>query len=118
MIGSVRRGDACRVVRRVVLRDLLRVSLVLAVAHGGVGCRREMRTVDQPGGAAPVTTSVKLDNFGYRPDDTKVAIFSADPGATVQVRTASGAVVFSIPTNGGSISSKGKDASSGDQVWW
>ena len=42
------------------------------------------------GGGEPVTTSIKLDNFGYRPDDTKVAIFSADPGATVQVRTPEG----------------------------
>jgi hypothetical protein len=92
--------------------------LLLTVVDGGVACRQETRTVDQPGGGAPVTTSVKLDNFGYRPDDAKVAIFSADPGATVQVRTASGAVVFAVPTNGGSISSKGKDASSGDQVWW
>jgi len=73
----------------------------------------------EPGGAAaPVTTSVKLDNFGYRPDDTKVAIFSADPGATVQVRTPAAEVVFRVPTDGGSIHSKGKDPGSGDQVWW
>jgi hypothetical protein len=98
--------------------SLRRASLLLAAASVVAVCRRDMRaTVDHQGGAARVTTSVKLDNFGYRPDDVKVAIFSADPGA-VQVRTRAGAVVFAVQTNGGSISSKGLDAPSGDQVWW
>jgi hypothetical protein len=40
-----------------------------------------------PGRVARVTTLVKLDNFGYRPDDIKLAIFTTNPGATVQVQT-------------------------------
>jgi endoglucanase len=104
-------------IRRVVLRKIL-VSSFLALAPGCVACTHEMpATVDQ-GGVLRVTTAVKLDNFGYRPDDMKVAIFSANPGSTVQVRTSGGTVVFAVPTNGGSISSKGKDPCSGDRVWW
>jgi endoglucanase len=61
---------------------------------------------------------VKIDHFGYRPDDTKVAVFTSDPGSAVQVRTAGGTAVFTVPTDGGSISRKGADAASGDQVWW
>ena len=41
-----------------------------------------------PAGAQPVSPQIKLDNFGYRPADAKVAIFTANPGATVQVRDA------------------------------
>jgi hypothetical protein len=93
--------------------------LFLAAAPSLSVCRRDLPdTVDHQGGAGRVTTSVKLDNFGYRPDDMKVAIFSANPGATVQVRTPAGAVAFAVPIDGGSISSKGKDASCGGQVWW
>ena len=65
-----------------------------------------------------MTASVKLDHFGYRPDDPKVAVFTSDPGSVVQVRTAGGAPVFTVPADGGSISRKGTDAASGDQVWW
>lgn len=68
--------------------------------------------------AAPVTTAIKLDNFGYRPGDAKVAVFSANPGAAVQVRTPAGAVVFSVPADGGSITAKGTDWSSGHSIWW
>ncbi len=68
--------------------------------------------------AAPVSYSIKLDHFGYRPAANKVAIFTADPGATVEVRNASDQVVFTIPSQGGSITSKGVDAHSGDTIWW
>jgi hypothetical protein len=69
--------------------------------------------------AAPVTTSIKLDNLGYRPLDPKVVIFTANPGATVQVRTPSNTVVFTVPTSGGTIVAKGQDGpSSNDTVWW
>ena len=72
-----------------------------------------------PAPAAPVTTSIKLDSLGYRPRDEKVAIFTANPGATVQVRTPAGSVVFTIPTSGGSITAKGQDGpASNDTVWW
>src|SRR5947207_15962650 len=59
--------------------------------------------------AAPVTPNIKMDNFGYRPGDIKVAIFTADPGATVQIRNTSDAIVFTVPSNGGSITSMGAD---------
>ena len=69
--------------------------------------------------AAPVTTEIKLDNFGYRTADTKVAVVSADPGAVVEIRDTADQLVFTIPTDGGSIASKGYDgANSGDTVWW
>ncbi len=68
---------------------------------------------------AAVTQTMKLDHFGYRPNDSKVAIFSANPGSTVQIRTTNDTVVYTIPTDGGSIQSKGTDsAPSGDTVWW
>ena len=69
---------------------------------------------------AQVSTVIKLDNFGYRPGDAKVAVFSADPGAAVEVRSADDdTVVFTVPADGGSIAAKGYDGqSSGDTVWW
>jgi hypothetical protein len=75
-------------------------------------------------GPAPFTwagtpsLSVKLDHFGYRPADRKIAVFTADPGATVQVRNLADTVLYTVPTDGGSISSQGADAHSGDNVWW
>ena len=67
-----------------------------------------------------VSPAIKLDHFGYRPGDAKVAVFTADPGSTVQVRdSATNAVVFTVPTSGGSIVAKGADGpSSFDTVWW
>jgi hypothetical protein len=68
--------------------------------------------------AAQVTQSIKFDHFGYRPNDVKVAIFTANPGATVQIRNTSDTVVYTIPTNGGSIVSMGAAGQpSGDTVW-
>ena len=81
------------------------------------GCRREPPVLARDSAGA-ITTSVKLDNFGYRPDDTKVAVFSVDPGGTVEVRTAGNVVALTVTADGGSISSKGLDAPSGDRVWW
>jgi hypothetical protein len=60
----------------------------------------------------------KLDHFGYRPGDVKVAVYTADPGPAVEARSVSGAVVFRVPADGGSIHGKGRDAASGDSVWW
>ena len=69
--------------------------------------------------AAPISHNIKLDHFGYRPDDAKIAVFSADPGATVEVRDLNDVVVMTIPTDGGSITAMGNDGSpSGDTVWW
>ena len=69
--------------------------------------------------AAPVSNDIKLDHFGYRPGDTKIAIFSANPGSTVEIRDAADTLVYRVPEDGGSIQSKGNDgAPSGDNVWW
>ncbi|MFO8006743.1 MAG: cellulase N-terminal Ig-like domain-containing protein, partial [Candidatus Brocadiia bacterium] len=69
--------------------------------------------------AAPVSMAIKMDYFGYRPSDTKIAIFTADPGSTVEVRDTSDNVLYTIPNDGGSITSKGfDDQPSGDDVWW
>jgi endoglucanase len=84
--------------------------------------------------ASSVTNSIKrspnilVDQLGYRPGDTKVAVIrnpkvgydasdSFSPGKTYQVRAASdGAVIFSgspAAWNGGAV-----EASSGDSGWW
>lgn len=69
--------------------------------------------------ALPVSQALKVDHFGYRPGDPKIAIASANPGATVQIRNLADGVVFTIPADGGSIVSKGADgAPSGDTIWW
>ena len=69
--------------------------------------------------AAPISHALKVDHFGYRPGDGKVAVISANPGSSVELRNAADAVVFRIPQDGGSIVSKGADgAPSGDTVWW
>jgi endoglucanase len=68
--------------------------------------------------AAPVSMAIKMDYFGYRPDDTKIAVLTADPGATVEVRTTADAVVYTVPTDGGSITYMGVEGQpSGDEVW-
>jgi endoglucanase len=95
--------------------------LVLSAGWGLLGCTRGLPDAG-PGSpeveVAQAVAPVKLDHFGYRPDDPKVAIFTSDPGSTVQVRTAAGAAVFAVPADGGSISGRGIDAGSGDHVWW
>lgn len=73
----------------------------------------------KPVGAAPVGQAIKLDHFGYRPNDVKIAVFSGNPGSVVEVRTTNDTVVLTIPDNGGSIVSKGYDGNpSGDTIWW
>jgi len=69
--------------------------------------------------SAPVSQAVKLDHFGYRTADTKVAIFTTDPGPVVEVRDTENLAVFLVPADGGSITDRGSDgAPSGDHVWW
>lgn len=75
-------------------------------------------TASRPGLAAPVHHAIKVDHFGYRPEDPKVAVFSANPGGTVEVRSAADALVMRVPADGGSIVAKGADSASGDSVWW
>ncbi len=76
----------------------------------------------------PPAGGIKVDHFGYRPADAKVAVVSADPGAAVEIRThvppeggnrTEGTVVFRIPVDGGSIAAQGVDGpSSGETLWW
>ena len=93
-------------------------GLVLTTALGLSGCGREARAIGDAHRAGVGRTAIKLDHFGYRPDDAKVAIFTADPGSTVQVRTDSGAVVFSVPGGGGSIRGREGDGCGAREVWW
>jgi hypothetical protein len=79
-------------------------------------------------GTVPYDAHIVVDQFGYRPGDTKVAVirnpqagFDATqkfvPGALYQVRRSNdGAVVFSgepVPWRGGEV-----EPSSGDSGWW
>ena len=80
--------------------------------------------------AAPGSQSefIKIDQFGYRPNDQKIAVMSDPqtgfnaalsftPGPTYEVRNwTTNAVVFSgtpVAWNGGATHSQ-----SGDKVWW
>lgn len=70
-------------------------------------------------GTPPVSPAVKVDHFGYRPTAAKIAIFNADPGASVEIRSAAGVTVLTVPGGGGSIAYRGEDGPpSGDEVWW
>jgi hypothetical protein len=69
--------------------------------------------------AAPIVGHIKIDNFGYRTTDTKIAYFTSNPGATVGVYNASTSVLaYTVPA--GNITSKGTDTTgiTGDTVWW
>lgn len=80
--------------------------------------------------ASPATTTqfIKIDQFGYRPNDQKIAVITNPvtgynnatpfaPGAVYEVRDwFSDAVIFTgsiTPWNGGAT-----QAQSGDEVWW
>jgi endoglucanase len=80
------------------------------------------------GATVPIAPQILVDQFGYRPDDAKVAVvrnpqvgFDKDakfePGTQYEVRRAGdGAIVIRGPVrawNGGSL-----EASSGDNGWW
>jgi hypothetical protein len=72
-------------------------------------------------GTAPAAVSrhIKVDHYGYRPADPKVAIVTSDPGANAEVRDTLGNIVFRIPQEGGSILFRGYDNTvSGDSIWW
>jgi len=67
---------------------------------------------------APVSMAIKLDYFGYRPADVKIAVLTANPGSTVQVLNTAGDVVYTVPTDGGSITYMGVEGQpTGDEVW-
>jgi hypothetical protein len=65
-----------------------------------------------------IQLAIKVNHFGYRPGDPKIAVVTADPGTVAELRRASdNALLFTVPAQGGSITSKGKDAQAGDSVW-
>lgn len=87
---------------------------------------RPLRGVTIPG-LPPVTSHICVDQFGYLPEGSKVAVIN-DPqrgydaadrytcGTTLELRTRSGATVFSGPAvawHGGAT-----DDDSGDRGWW
>ncbi|MES2630305.1 MAG: glycoside hydrolase family 9 protein [Bacteroidota bacterium] len=77
--------------------------------------------------AQTTDSHIKTDQYGYRPNDVKVAIISKaltgynapdsyTPGTTFQVKNIAGAVVFTgspVAWNSGNT-----HAQSGDKVWW
>ncbi|HTC19632.1 MAG TPA: glycoside hydrolase family 9 protein, partial [bacterium] len=69
--------------------------------------------------AYPLLGNIKVDHFGYRTGDTKIAYFTANPGASVEVLDANSNALILTSTN---VTDKGTDASSplmsGDHVWW
>ena len=73
-----------------------------------------------PSAVAEIGRSPGHNRGQYRPGDAKVAVFSADPGSSVEVRRASDdTVVYTVPGDGGAITFKGPDGMpSGDTVWW
>jgi endoglucanase len=69
--------------------------------------------------AASILGHIKIDNFGYRTTDYKIAYFTSNPGTTVGVYNAStNALIYSVPA--ANITSQGTDATgiTGDTVWW
>ena len=71
--------------------------------------------------AASILGHIKIDNFGYRTADQKIAYFTANPGTTVGVYNASTSVLaYSVPA--GNITGPFTDSGaatwiSGDTVW-
>jgi len=69
--------------------------------------------------AASIAGNIKIDHFGYRTGDVKIAYFTANPGASVQLHDSSSNALVYTTTN---ITSLGPDTSSpliyGDSVWW
>ena len=85
---------------------------VAALLYLLLACVSTTRGSPWPGDA------VHINHLGYRPGDQKIAIVTADPASAAEIRRDSdGAVVFRVPADGGSISSKGRDAQAGENVW-
>ncbi len=62
--------------------------------------------------------TVHVDHFGYRPNDPKVAILTADPGAAgLELRKLDDTIVMHVPADGGSVTAQGLDPQSGDNIW-
>jgi endoglucanase len=107
-------------------KNLRRCAIVLLLAAATAWGRSPVA----PGmsGSIPFDAHLLVDQFGYRPQDPKIAVIrnpqvgydsavKFSPGSTYQLRRASdGAVVFSAqptPWLHGAV-----EASSGDQGWW
>lgn len=73
------------------------------------------------GAPVAITGTIKLDHFGYRVSDPKIAYFTADPGGRVEVRR-SGDDSPAYTVGAADIVDKGMDRGSplisGDHVWW
>ncbi len=71
--------------------------------------------------AATIAGHIKIDNFGYRTTDTKIAYFTQNPGTTVGVYNASTSVLaYSVPAaniTGPFTDSGATTWISGDTVW-
>src|ERR1019366_9727583 len=69
--------------------------------------------------AAPILGNIKIDHFGYRTGDTKIAYCTANPGTSIEVHDANTNALILTTT---SVTDKGNDTSSplmsGDHVWW
>jgi len=129
--APVRHGGPCHVAMRLQISMVLILTLARAACGpGAVGQERPAAAAPAAGmsRAIPFDRHILVDQFGYRPDDPKVAVIRDprtgydstahfSPGPTYQVRRATdGAVAFSgspVPWNRGSV-----EASSGDIGWW
>ena len=70
--------------------------------------------------AGAITNAVKLDHFGYRTGDPKLAYFTTNPGAAVEIHRASDNILM-LTVSGAGIVDRGQDTAnpliSGDHVW-
>jgi len=63
-----------------------------------------------------LSLAIKINNFGYRPEDSKVAVITQNPGSEVQIRRSSDdSIAWSVSSS--SITNKGQDEDSGDYCW-
>jgi endoglucanase len=120
----------------ILARAALSLGLLLSVAPAACGARvigeaqPPLHPIPAPGmsGTVVFDPHILVDQFGYRPDDTKVAVVRDPhvgydsarrftPGSSYQLRRAAdGEVVFTSapePWNQGQV-----EASSGDAGWW
>jgi endoglucanase len=124
------KSDWGQIMMRLVISLVLTCGFALACGNGASEGNRAARAVPAVGmsGRVPLSAHILVDQFGYRPDDPKVAVirnpqngydatdhFTA--GSSYQIRRASdGEVVFvghPEPWHGGKV-----EASSGDNGWW
>jgi len=68
-------------------------------------------------GAAPIAGHIKMDNFGYRTTDTKLILFTANPGGSVGIYNAATSVLVASTSPVSQGKDTGSPAISGDTVW-